>query len=492
MALRITNAANAVTAFIRALGATAAPVAGEGMIGAHLEDLNGTPLAALQGAALKAAQYGLPMALANDNNALLARGDRFGGMAVATFQPLFTLRLDGAVLNSRQLLATTSTMTVTQSAAGGVVLNAAASVTASAYALLTTLRAFVNSPKVPLLQRWRLKGSQFGVANANADFGYTTIAAATLVGAVNTSGAYWRQDANGVNPVLAINGVIISTGTSVTGLSAVNSYIWDIIKDDDAFIFTVQDSSTGTFLSRQALNIPLGQLRAMIGDHLYGYTRVFNSGTAPATATQMTIGAWTVAALDVNMQYGSGELASMNGEANDYTPTTVATTANLTNSVATTTITLSNAASTVGSSLIDGGVRFAAPVGAVTDYILFGYQVPAPFQHKTKGIILNAKNLGAAVAATPTQIDFFLKANSTALSLATTGTTYKYLGSQTFAIGAAIGAAAAEGGIVVDFSASPIITEAGRFHEIVARISTGTATVSQVIEVFANVIGHFE
>jgi hypothetical protein len=492
MSIRLSNIAGNLTAFIRGLGATAVPVSGEGVLGAHLEDLNGRPLAALNGAALNPEQYGLPAMVVNDNNLILTRGDRFGSLATAVYQPLFTLRIDGATLNSRQLVSTLSTMTVTQSAAGGVVLNAAASVAINTYALLTTIRAFVNSPKLPLMQRWRIRGSQFGIANATGDFGFTTTAPATLLGTVNTSGAYWRMDANGVMPILAINGAVVETGINVASLVATNTYIFDVIKDDDSFTFTVQDSYTSTVLSRQTLNIPLGQLRSMTADHLYGYTRVFNSGAAPATATTLTVTSWQVCALDVNMQYNSGELASMNGEANDYTPTTVATTSSLANSTAATTITLSNATATLASTIIDGGVRFAAPVGAVTDYILFGYNVPAPSQLKTKGVVLTAKNLGAAVATTPTQIDFFLKTNATALTLATTGANYKYLGTQTFPVGAVIGSPATEGRIVLDFNSSPVIAEAGRWHVLVARVSTGTATASQVIEVMFTAMGHFE
>lgn len=68
----------------------------------------------------------------------------------------------------------------------------------------------------------------------------------------------------------------------------------------------------------------------------------------------------------------------------------------------------------------------------------------------------------------------------------------KYIGTQTFPVGAAIGSSAQEGRLVVDFKEGDLITEAGRVVTLVARVSTGTATASQVLEFMYSHVGHFE
>ncbi|MEQ1529092.1 MAG: hypothetical protein ABL925_07235 [Methylococcales bacterium] len=82
--------------------------------------------------------------------------------------------------------------------------------------------------------------------------------------------------------------------------------------------------------------------------------------------------------------------------------------------------------------------------------------------------------------------------NGAALSLATAGYARHFIGTQTFPVGAAIGSGALEGMLELDFSCTPEITESQRYHSIVARVTTGTATAGQIIEVYAKVVGNFE
>lgn len=93
-------------------------------------------------------------------------------------------------------------------------------------------------------------------------------------------------------------------------------------------------------------------------------------------------------------------------------------------------------------------------------------------------------NIGAAVATTPTVLQWALGVGSTAVSLATAegaGTKARRvipLGMQSFLVGAAIGAQAAD--INVQFQA-PIPVETGTFIHIILRMPIGTATASQQI-----------
>ncbi|MEQ1529094.1 MAG: hypothetical protein ABL925_07245, partial [Methylococcales bacterium] len=108
----------------------------------HLEDLNGKPLALKDGQAINAEQFGLPLMFSNDGNAVLARGDRFGGLATARFTSLFNLYIEGSTLDTRKLMSAATTMTASVTIAGGLVLNTASTLTASAYINLSTVRPF--------------------------------------------------------------------------------------------------------------------------------------------------------------------------------------------------------------------------------------------------------------------------------------------------------------------------------------------------------------
>lgn len=488
MALSLKSSVAAVAAFVRSLGSTAVPLAGEGILGAHLEDLNGNPLALKQAQALNANQYGLPLMLQNDGSAIMARGDRFGGIATAAIQPLFSWMVEGAVINTRLFNPLATTMAATQNTQG-VTLNSAATTTATTNYQLNTFKTIPFHTKAPVIMRARFRANQWGVANANIEFGYANVST-TLGAAANINGAFWRIDSNGVMPVLAISGVSSVIGTDVSAqLVNTNFYIWDIVKDDDAFIFTVQNSTTGVVISRQTLTIPSGAQKAFVASHGQPYIRVFNLGTAVATASQVLMSEWFIGVVDANMNMTPAQIATAIGLGSEYGPLTYTTTSNIANSSAATTTTPTNTTATT--TTLDGAMRFAAPAGAATDLALFTYQVPAPYAYRCKGIRVAVKNLGAAVATTATQVDLFICVNASAVTLSG-NLNRKYIGTQTFPVGAAIGSAASEGVLTLDLNGADLVVEPGRYITLVARISTGTATASQVLEVMYNNIGHFE
>jgi hypothetical protein len=489
----INNIAGTVATFIRSLGATAVPTAGEGILGVHAEDLNGNPLALLHGAPLNTSQYGLPISGANDGNSLNIRVDRTGGLALATVQPLFSWFVEGATLNTRLFTTFLTTQTAAQTTQG-VTLNSGAINTITTNAQLNTFQLLPLHMKAPALMRARMRVTQAGVANTNAEYGYATVST-TLGTTANLNGLYWRFDSAGIMPVFAFNGSVVSTGVDITSLitaagGLANTYHWGILKDDDSFTFTCQNTSTGRVISRQTIVVPAGQQKAFLSSHLQPYARVWNAGVAPTNGAQLIISEWTMGLLDVNMNLSASQIMTGLGLGAETGPLTYTTTSNLTNAAVVPTQTLSNTAT--GQAALDGGVRFAAPAGAATnDFTLFSYTVPAGYRYRTKRVTLAAKNLGAAVATTPTQIDYFLVVNGNGVTLVG-NLQRKYLGTQTFPIGAAIGQQAAEGQIIVDFSEGDLITEPGRVVGLMCRISTGTATASQVIETFYTNVGHFE
>jgi hypothetical protein len=484
----ITNIAGTLNAFFRSLGSTSTPGGGEGILGVHSEDLNGKPLALLNGQPLNTAQYGLPLMGFNDQNAIGIRLDRTGGVASALIQPFLSWFVEGATLNTRSMFTFLSTMTAVQTTQG-LTLNSSNLSTLSTSAQLNTTVLVPMHMKGPVLMRSRFRVTQWGVANANAEYGMATVAT-TLGSTPNLNGAYWRMDSTGVIPIFAFNGSVVATGIDISSsLVNTNYYQWGILKDDDNLIFTCQNTTTGQLVSRQAISIPTGQARAFLATHLQPYMRVWNSASAPTTGTQLIVSEWTAGILDLNFNMTTSQIMTMLGLGSEIGPLNYTTTSNIANSIVSPTQVLSNTAT--GQAALDGSVRFAAPVGAVTDYTLFSYTVPAGYRYRTKRIYLTAKNLGVTVATTPTQIDFFLVYQAAGVTLV--GNLFrKYIGTQTFSIGAVVGSKGEEGQLALDLLEGDAVTEAGKVVGICCRVTTGTATASQVIEVMATNIGHFE
>ena len=227
-----------------------------------------------------------------------------------------------------------------------------------------------------------------------------------------------------------------------------------------------------------------------------GMMRVVNGAVAPAAAPQLIVGLYEASIKVIDINRPSQTTAAISGLGSAYLPTTGAQSTNHANSTSPTSATLSNTAA--GYATLGGRYQFAAPVGAATDFVLFGYQVPTSFRLIVTGIRISACNTGAAVATTATMLDWGIATGSTAVSLATTDaiaaspTTAPRrlpLGHQGFIIGAAIGACAES--IQMSFL-SPITVESGRFLQVTLQVPVGTATASQVIRGDVFVDAHWE
>jgi hypothetical protein len=176
-------------------------------------------------------------------------------------------------------------------------------------------------------------------------------------------------------------------------------------------------------------------------------------------------------------------------------------TQNYANSAAPATGTLSNTAAAYAT--LGGQFQFAAPAGAETDFVLFGYQVPAataaaPGRNLViRGIRIESFNMGAAVATTPTLLQWAIGVGASAVSAATTdnatngtrGGRRFALGIQSIPIGAAPGQAAAPVDVNLD---APVVVEPGCFVQILVKVPIGTATASQIVRGLVSVNGFFE
>jgi hypothetical protein len=424
---------------------------------------------------------GIPIGGWNDGNFRVARTDRIGSLGTTWHNTLFHEPVEGAVLNTAAWVNTNTTF-VTAQTATGINLNSTSLTTANAVTTFISLKQFLKTQKTPLVVRFRARIST--VANSVAELGFGMPSGTTSI----ANGAYWQFTSGGaVRPVLTINGTDI-TGTNVAGsLVGTNYYIFDIIADDDSVQFTIQDSNTGIVLSEQKLTVPLGQPRLWAVTHLPIFCRLFNGVIAPTSAPVFLLTDAYVFALDANWNKPWPHVLASMGKSALYSPTALTQTAQFANSAAPTSATLSNTAA--GYTTLGGLFQFAAVAGAVTDYLLFSFTVPSPYQLVVTGISIDAWNTGAPVAVTPTLMVWGLGVNGTAANLNTGAFIRSTLGSQSFPVGAAVGANVAQ--IARQFQ-TPVVCEAGRQFAVILRMPVGTATVSQIIQGSVNIDGYFE
>lgn len=148
--------------------------------------------------------------------------------------------------------------------------------------------------------------------------------------------------------------------------------------------------------------------------------------------------------------------------------------ANYANSAAPASATLSNTAA--GYTTLGGQFVFAAVAGAETDYALFAYTVPLGYRAIVTGVRVSAAVMGAAIATTPTLMQWSI-GRASAVTLAA-NSFRSTLGFQGFAVGSAIGTVATD--LVHSFN-SPFVAEGGQILHLILKMPVATATASQTI-----------
>ncbi len=462
-------------------GAAQQPNNGEGMADVLLVDITGRPLVIEDRAAKQARQFGVPMMGANDGTMRLVRTDRYGNLKTGFDNVLFHDDVEGATINTQIWAQSLTTMTMTQSAVG-IVFNASGITTLNTAAILTSRRQFWKMPKAPL--HARIKGIATPRANSLIEFGF---GAPSGVTAQIGNGAFFRYNSGGqLQAVLSYNGGDVNTDTVGATLSATSSYTYDIMCDDDGANFVVCNSA-GVPIYEKALTIPATQNRMWSVTHLPAFARVYNSAVAPATAPSLVLTDFLVVMYDAVLNEPVGHQLCAFGGNSLVSPTAFTQTANYANSAAPASATLSNTAA--GYTTLGGQFQFAAVAGAETDYNLFCFQVPSPYQFRCTGIRISAMNLGAAVATTPTLLQWGMGLNGASVNLSTGGAIRAALGTQSFPIGAAIGADVP--GIDIPFGDAPRVTEAGLFFSVILKMPVGTATASQIVRGTVDVRGYY-
>jgi hypothetical protein len=451
---------------------------------------NGQPLAlADQGSFTPGTTQGMP-AMGHDGPVarvmrMSSNGDTRGGEST----PLFSDSTEGAAVDTNKWAQTLTTMTVTQAAGLGILLNAGSSVATTVGALLTTNVRFPFVGRNALVFRARATMSAHSNNNLHElGFGSPATATAASIG----DGAVWRKDGSGQwVPVItfATGGDVLGTPISdatFRAAIALNAYaIFEIFLEDGRCTFRIFTTS-GALVNEQV--VPFSPSIGTFGvTRLQAMLRNYNAA-AVAAAVQMRVSQTSVWYTD-RLGPSPDQLPVWNNNGSLTSPTLYTQLANFTNSAAAAGASLSNTAS--GYPTPGGLFLFTAPAGAETDYALFAYQVPVPFGFTVQRVAIDAINTGAAVATTPTVLQWGLAFGSSAVSLATAAPyppMRKALGFHSWPVGAAIGAS---GGPQIVWQGREKI-QPSRFLHIFFRAPIGTATASQVIRGTAVVDGFFE
>lgn len=402
--------------------------------------------------------------------------------------PLFADRFVGTTVAAHNKWAQSILTQTATVGSGALTLNASAITTVNTYSNLLTVPKFRGYADGALYMHARARPNNLPQTNALAELGFGN----ALTTVAPTNGAFFRWTASGGFECVNNRGGSETSVLMTAPAEGVYSYfaveVWG-----DKQVCRYKTPSTG-FEEEATLTLASGAPSAF-NDSPGGLIRVVNSAVAPALAPQLVVGLFEASIKVLDIDRPSGTTAAISGLSSPYLPTTGAQTSNHANSTSPASATLSNTAA--GYATLGGRYQFVAPVGAATDFALFGYQVPVSYRLIVTGIRISACNTGAAVATTATMLDWGIGVGATAVSLATadaiaaspTSATRRVpMGTQAFLVGAGIGQCAES--IVMNFG--PITVESGRFLHVIVQVPVGTATASQVIRGDVFVDAHWE
>jgi hypothetical protein len=422
--------------------------------------------------------------------------------ALTTFGPLGRLAtgvqtmelfdpIDGAAINSMVWTqALTGAMTVVQNATTGfLVLNAGTSVAINLAAQINSIKTIqlINTfvPTVRILY----KTPNVPQTNATMELGFLECSGTTAP----TNGAFLRWNSSGEFRAVTVFNSVEQQSAVLTNPSVNVVHTVHIVFRGTKCEFWQDEVLVAEVTNAAGNPAPTGSSRVGLG------ARVYTGGTSPVLAPELHLAAVSLWRNDLNTnKLWPFQMCSIGRGAYQSAVTPYGQSANHANSTSPTSATLSNTAA--GYTTLGGRFQFAAPASAVTDFALFGFQVPTGFQMFITDFAFNATNTGAAVATTATIIDVGVGLNASAVSLATVdgfpaantfGPRRIPLGHQSWIVAAGIGTGAQQGPLIFGLE-TPWLVDSARFFHVIIQVFLGTATASQVIRGDCYVGGYLE
>ena len=402
---------------------------------------------------------------------------------------------EGAAVDTNKWIQTTTTMTIDQAATTGVRLNANATIGATTGAMHTSHRRFPLVYRSGLVARFKLRATAH-FANSLIELGFGTPTSATA--AAIADGAVWRKDGTGQwVPVVSVNGAEqlgtpISDATFTASVPATNYFIAEVQVFDDRVHFALY-TQAGVLISAQDLDAWGTGTAHFAVTHLQGMYRQYNSA-GTGTAVQVFMKQASVFAID-SLSQREWRAIQSGQQYNDLTsPTAYTQAAQWANSADPAAAVLSNTTpsyTTLGGKFIG---PTPTPAGAVTDFALFAFTVPSPYQFYCTGITIHSLNRGVAIGTTATVLEWGVAFNASSGSLASAAPyapMRKSLGLQSWPIAAAIDSAPTPAFLDKQF-ATPEVVQPGRTLIVILRVVQGTATASGFLRGNVAIDGWFE
>jgi len=374
---------------------------------------------------------------------------------------------------------TSNTLTMTW--AGGFLNTNGANVTTTATGCqLQTYRHFPIQGSGAVYFETAMALSNTPVTNWTLDFGGFLPATAST--SIPLDGVYFRVNSTGVFGVVNVNGTESTTAVFDFTPAINHVYKYNITMSDSEVEFWIDDVLYGEKAKPVATGstIYAGSVPFAIRHHHTGVT----SAVINAKFSNYTV---SISDMDNVRAWASNKAGHGLSGLNAPSGGAAGQTANNVNSTVPATATLSNTAA--GYATLGGRFVFAAIAGSETDYALFAYLNPVPTTLLTgrnlviRGIWIETYNAVAAVAVTPTVLEWTLGVGSTAVSLATTDAAATRspkrisLGSQSFVVGTLAGANSERVDINLD---APVVVEPSTYAHVILRVPYGTATATEL------------
>lgn len=419
---------------------------------------------------------------------------------------LFTDNFNATAQNTNLWAYTFATLTAAQPGAGTVNFSAVQGTTSAHGAFMRTWQYFPLVNTAPLAVEFY--GGSFTAPLVSGEVWLAGLGLPTAAITRPTDGVWFKLTTAGLVGVIAFNGtevesgVLYPFGSIATG--TMKKYL--IVVGEREVEFWCDDK----FLGEMAM--PTGNATPWLSASAPVFMQKYNTGAVSNTNT-MRVARVGVTLLDIdtarqwsvtNSVMGQNAYNGQNGHPMGTTQFTGTITSGSSPLLPTSAAGSTTAANSVG---LGGVGAINAAAAAATDFIATSYLCPAATINITgrnliiKGVRISTINTGAAVATTPTTLQWSIAYGHTAVSLATTetasfatATTHAprrvCLGFQSAPVGAAIGAVYAPD-IVMQFD-SPIVVRPGEYIATIVKIVVGTATASQTFTYCVTFDGNFE
>lgn len=348
---------------------------------------------------------------------------------------------------------------------------------------------------------------QFTAALVSGEVFLFGLGAPSAAVTIPTDGVWIKVTSAGVYGVISYNGTPVESALDaalqLSSLTVGTIFKFVIVVGEREIEFWFGDQFLGHMDIPAANGVPFLQGSLPVFFHKYNTGAVSNTNTMRVSRVGVTL-MDVASGRDWGVQQCTMGAMAYQGQAGH----TMGTTALLPNATGATTVTGAALSQTAALATGLGGQAGITAAVAGIDGWVTAYLNPAATINITgrnlviTGIHISSVNIGAAVATTPTTIQWSVAFGGTQLnSLATAeGASFSTatvkaarrvpIGLQSWVVGAGIGAMATD--IDQDFSRAPIVVAPGEYLGAVTKFIQGTATASQVIWAVVTFRGYFE